>query len=406
MLKRITLENFFSFGEPTTIELNSDINILVGINGSGKSNFLKALRLLHESVVGEGFEKVFLQEWGGFNNVVNVSTSKKDYIKLSYIFSYRSIQPNKRELEVDPIEVEYTVVIYPAGQTSYFFDEKLRIYKEDDNVYNHIFIDVKNNVGKLVMLTGANAVRGELVNYPNENLGVMPTFSSTELVLRQISNSTNLYAFLKQSIEGLANYNYFNTSPKSLIRQPSIFGTEEKLLPTGENLNAIIQKLKNQYSLEYEKIENLLRDINPQFKDITFNLFGSKSYLLLREKRLANAISIEHLSNGTLNYLLLLAIFFNPKRGKVVCIDEPETSLHPDMINTIADAIKEASSGTQLFIATHSPLLLNAFELDDLLIFEKDEKNQTKVMKRDDEAFEGMLLGQLWLNGQIGGKRW
>jgi predicted ATPase len=189
-----------------------------------------------------------------------------------------------------------------------------------------------------------------------------------------------------------------------------MFGTEEKLLPTGENLNSIIQKLKNNHSLDYEKIEGLLRDINPNFKDITFNLYGSKSYLLLREKNLANAISIEHLSDGTLRYLLLLAIFYNPKRGLGICIDEPETGLHPDMINTIADSIKYAAKETQFFIATHSPLLLNAFNLDDVLIFEKDKKNQTKVEYKSEDDFEdwneNSLVGQLWLNGQLGGKRW
>ncbi|MCI5139963.1 MAG: chromosome segregation protein SMC, partial [Candidatus Electrothrix sp. AR1] len=66
MIAKITLENFFSFRHPTTIELNPDINILLGINGSGKSNFLKALRLLHESIIGSGLEKVFLKEWSGF----------------------------------------------------------------------------------------------------------------------------------------------------------------------------------------------------------------------------------------------------------------------------------------------------------------------------------------------------
>jgi AAA15 family ATPase/GTPase len=65
MISNITLENFFSFKHPTLIELNPDINILVGINGSGKSNFLKAIHLLYESIVGNGLESVFLKtmEW-------------------------------------------------------------------------------------------------------------------------------------------------------------------------------------------------------------------------------------------------------------------------------------------------------------------------------------------------------
>ncbi|MCP4702662.1 MAG: AAA family ATPase, partial [Gammaproteobacteria bacterium] len=54
MISKITLENFFSFRHPTTIQLNPDINILLGINGSGKSNFLKAIQLLHDSIIGNG----------------------------------------------------------------------------------------------------------------------------------------------------------------------------------------------------------------------------------------------------------------------------------------------------------------------------------------------------------------
>jgi len=61
---------------------------------------------------------------------------------------------------------------------------------------------------------------------------------------------------------------------------------------------------------------------------------------------------------------------FNPERGNLVCIDEPETSLHPDMINTISDAIKYAAKDTQMIVTTHSPLLLNLFEIDDLKIIE------------------------------------
>ena len=65
MIKKIAVQNFFSFGAEQTIELNADTNILVGINGTGKSNFIKAIRLLQEGIKGD-FEKLFSQKWGGF----------------------------------------------------------------------------------------------------------------------------------------------------------------------------------------------------------------------------------------------------------------------------------------------------------------------------------------------------
>jgi len=91
MISKITLENFFSFRHPTTIELNPGINILLGINGSGKSNFLKAIQLLHESIIGNGFEKIFLKDWSGFNAVVNFNNAGNDYIKLSFEFDKDAI---------------------------------------------------------------------------------------------------------------------------------------------------------------------------------------------------------------------------------------------------------------------------------------------------------------------------
>jgi len=406
MLKRITLENFFSFGEPTTIELNPDVNVLVGINGSGKSNFLKAIRLLYEGVAGQGFEKTFLQEWGGFDAVANVCGGKKDYIKLEFEFSASLITPKEDHYEnIEINDYKYEIAIYKFASREYFLNEKFGRKDGDDF---KVFIDVEKGIGKLMALKDESATELELVDYPSNFF--FKEYSKKELIFRQVKNHMRGFLWVSNTIENCSIYNQFETSFNSPIREATVFGTEEKLLPTGENLNTIIQKLKNNHSLDYEKIEELLRDINPNFKDIGFNLFGSRSYLLLREKNLAKAISIEHVSDGTLRFLLLLSIFYNPNRGSLVCLDEPEMGLHPDMIRTIAKGIRHAAETTQMFIATHSPLLLNAFELDEILIFEKDKNNQTQVIIKSEEDFdnwnEDYLVGQLWLSGQIGGKRW
>jgi predicted ATPase len=122
------------------------------------------------------------------------------------------------------------------------------------------------------------------------------------------------------------------------------------------------------------------------------------------------AIGALHISDGTLRFLLLESIFYNPQRGNIVAIDEPERGLHPDMIRSVAEMIKYAANSTQIIVATHSPHLLNQFELDDVLVFEKDEDNSTIVKSISEDDFsdwEGDYLpGQMWLLGQIGGKRW
>ncbi len=182
------------------------------------------------------------------------------------------------------------------------------------------------------------------------------------------------------------------------------------MLSNGENLAQILNRLKNQHSLHYEKIQDLIKKINPHFIDIGFDLLGALLYLVLREKKLNKTVSTKHISDGTLRYIILLSVLLNPERGFLIGLDEPEIGLHPDMLNTVAEAIKEAAGKSQIIIATHSPLLLNAFDLEDILIFEKNQDNQIVVSVKNEEDFapwEGdFLAGQMWLRGKLGGKRW
>jgi predicted ATPase len=405
MLAKITLENFFSFGEPTTIELNPGVNILVGINGSGKTNFMRAIQLLYESIVGNGFEKLFIDQWKGYSSVVNFCSKERDYIKLTYEFDRDVIndisKKNDYHFKSNPI---YEIKIIPYGN-EYFLEELCFVNNhEDDSPF--IFLEVNKGYKKISMRD-----RGRISLQSTINLDPSITFENTEPILRQISDPISYQPLftIKKAIQNLSIYSCFDTSQSSKIRLPKTSGTDQKLSPNGENLVTTFQKLQINHPLEYEKIEEYLIKVNPNYKNITFSQLGTQNILVLREKNLARTVSAEHISEGTLQYLLLLAIFFNPERGNLICIDEPEKGLHPDMINSIASAIKQAVN-SQLIVATHSPLLLNSFELEDLIVFEKDENNQSirKSFEIEDYAewMENYLVGQLWLNGQIGGKRW
>ncbi|MCI5120718.1 MAG: chromosome segregation protein SMC, partial [Candidatus Electrothrix sp. AUS4] len=402
------LENFFSFRYPTTIELNPDINILLGINGSGKSNFLKAIRLLHESIIGNGLEKVFLKEWSGFSAVANFHVEEQEHIKLSFEFDKSALQNISQQegfqFHRNPI---YELSLYKAGATGYYLSERLYSENVNPGQKDFIYMDMKNGRG-VISTREEGSVKFQ--QYPQENKQIH--FKQTEPVLRQISDPDRFYPLftLKKALEELSSYYSFDTTLDSPIRQPSGYGTETKLLPDGQNLVTLLNNMKNHQAFHYDKIEEAIKKINPFFKGINFAFLGSKSYLVLREEHLAQSVSIEHISDGTLRYLLLLSVLFNPKRGSLVCIDEPETGLHPDMINTVAEAIKHASKKTQLIIATHSPLLLNSFDLEDILVFEKDTHNETVVTSKSSDEFDGwiddFLVGQAWLQGMIGGKRW
>jgi predicted ATPase len=411
MIARIILENFFSFGEPVSVELNPDINVLVGINGSGKSNFLKAIFLLSESITGEGFEKVFLKDWGGFRNVRNFKDNDEDKpIRLTFIFDKEAINEavNYQGFQF-PFDPVYQLTINPIGNTAYYLKES--IFYIDSILQMQVplkLMEMENATGFITITqNGENTVQ----NYTQGNTPI--GFKTTEPVLRQISEPDRFAPIftLKRAIETMAFYNPFDTTSNSPVRQLANYGTEEKLLSNANNLMSILNRIKNHFANDYDKIEEYIRKINPHFKDIGFDLVGNKFFMVLREQFLAKSIPIDNISGGTLQYLCLLAICFNPKRGSIICLDEPEIGLHPDMIHSIAEAFKAASRGnTQFIIATHSPLFLNDFELDDILIFEKNNQNQSIVSEKSADDFDNWndnyLSGQLWLRGLIGGKRW
>jgi predicted ATPase len=105
-----------------------------------------------------------------------------------------------------------------------------------------------------------------------------------------------------------------------------------------------------------------------------------------------------------------LAILCNPNRGSLVCIDEPETGLHPDMIAGIGRLINEVSTDSNMIISTHSAHLLNSFEIENIRVIEKDESNATKIFQYTIKDFEGWYEDfspeTMWRNGDLGGNRW
>ncbi|MFT5918203.1 MAG: putative ATPase [Flammeovirgaceae bacterium] len=411
MIYKITLENFFSFGEKQEFVLNKEVNILLGINGSGKSNFMKAIRLLSESITGKGFQSLFLKEWGGFLSVCFSGITREDSIKISYEFDRNvlgSILEGKGyKFRANPI---YEIKISKAGSTGYFLSEKIYNITAEQPENPFVYLEMEN--GKGCISTKQENGRDNLQFYPSNEEEI--SFKTEEFILRQISDPNRHYPLftLKNAIEQMFVYDYFDTTPTSKIRNLSEYNLSKQLLPNGENLVNILHRMKNHEGLDFENIEKVLKSINPMFKDISFDISSNaKLLLVLREEYLSKAIPADHISDGTLRFLLLLSILHNPERGALVCIDEPEIGLHPDMTNMLAEAFKQAArKGTLFIIATHSPLFLNSFEVDDLWVLEKGSGNQTIVYNTSEEEIEEWAgqfsTGQLYLSGKLKGVRW
>ena len=401
MIKELIIRDFFSFKGEHKIELNSGVNILVGVNGSGKTSFLNAFTLLHEGIAGNGLSALFRQ-WGTYNAIINACGEQKpDCFSITYVFDADVL---KKIVPASPFknDVYYKITVFPIGDgTSYSLCETL--YSEDSRCKKEkfVYLEFRNGIGQISVRKKSGTI--EVEKYDGGML------SAQELALRQITDPQRyLPSFVvREAINAIAGYSKFNFDK---VRQPAEANDLKRLISTGENLSQLLSNLNNNYTFQYEKIRECLSDINPNFTGIGYNFFGSRLYLSLREKNLSHAIDALHMSDGTLKYMLLLSIFYNPDRGSLIDIDEPESCLHPDMIRSVAKMMKSAAKTSQIIVATHSALLLNAFELDDILVFEKNDRNETQIKFYSEEDFEDskddLLPGQLWLNGEIGGKRW
>lgn len=157
-------------------------------------------------------------------------------------------------------------------------------------------------------------------------------------------------------------------------------------------------------------IEQMRRFYEP-VKDVDTELLGTHLRLMIKEDGLVSRTPASRLSDGTLRWLTLLIILLDPTPPPVICLDEPELGLHPDILPTLADLLQEASTRTQLIVTTHSRSFLDSFTdtPDAVCICEKVE-GSTVIERLDEERLKVWLdkysLGNLWTSGEIGGNRW
>ncbi|MCD4665212.1 MAG: AAA family ATPase [Bacteroidales bacterium] len=399
MIKSIRLTNFYSFKE-TTININNDLNILIGINGSGKSNFLKSIRLLKEGVSGIGLKELILEKWGGIDGLFFKGETAEEFdnsIGIEFIFDHHIINHYGFFFRQDII---YKIVIVKSpGLSNYYISDKII------SPTGYIYLDVINGHGVLAERVSQSERTTSLIKYDD--------FDPQELTLSKVFDSERYGALnaLRKAISDIVVYDYFDTTPNSPIRKAMKATSGKILLPDGSNLPQILNTIKISHKKEYKRIVELLNDVNANFRGFDFHFLGSGNFeLMLDESGLDSAIHVTSISDGTLRYLCLLSILYNPERGKFICIDEPEVGLHPDMALNVTNAIKEAAKNSTMLIATHSENILDAFEVEHARVFEKEQDNSTIVNSYKTEEFEKWYdeynLGKMWRKGDIGGNRW
>jgi predicted ATPase len=158
-------------------------------------------------------------------------------------------------------------------------------------------------------------------------------------------------------------------------------------------------------------INGKLREVYPDLNFIKTEVHGGQVLLFANQKGLRDSIPVTRISDGTLRYLCLLTILCHPAPPPLVCIEEPELGLHPDLIPKVAELLLDASERTQLIVTTHSEILVSEFSdtPEVVLVCERDaDGSHLRRLERETlkKWLEDHRLGELWCSGEIGGTRW
>lgn len=399
MIKSIRFKNFFSFKD-CTVTLNN-INALIGINGTGKSNFIKALQVLKATITEGAMIDLILNQWGGFDSVcfAGQQIERDTTIELEFEFDETVLRRYGYAFR-EP--VYYYISFKKVGSTQNYSIMECFHSNDADSKWAYKYLFMKNGKGSARegLSSEQKSVHYELVD-------------GTESLLSQLVDKDRYFQIftLREAIKDIAVYGYFDTTAQSPIRKPMLPSGVSRLMPNGGNLPQILNLIKiNSKNHDFKKIVSSLQSINPQYNGFDFNFVGNNIELLLDEKQLNKAVHVTHISDGTLRYLCLLAIVHNSQRGALVCVDEPEIGLHPDMIREVVDSLTQVSDKTQFIISTHSEHILNNLSVEDVLVCEKGEENETIINTFRDKGYvewaSQYATGNLWRNGNLGGNRY
>ena len=209
---------------------------------------------------------------------------------------------------------------------------------------------------------------------------------------------------------GIRIYSSWEIGREASFRRPQTTDLRgDRLEENYSNLGIYLNQIAKTPDKKRSIIEGL-RDLYEGFTDYDVVVSDSSIQIYFTEDS-QRSIPATRLSDGTLRYLCLLAILYNPNPPPIVCIEEPELGLHPDIVAGLAKHLRAASEHMQLIVTTHSDILIDALSdtPESVVVFE-NHKGATQMNRLDVDELRAWLedyrLGELWTSGQIGGNRW
>lgn len=360
-LDTITIKGFKSIGSIEKLKLGA-INVVIGPNGSGKSNFIGVFSFLH--AIREGHLQDYVIKAGGADKVLYFGAKVTPKLEIHISFA-EGVNQYAITLEATGADQ-----LYPSSETVYFWD------KSHPKPYSN---------------------------------GLVPR--GTEAAISD-PNCKRIADHVRRHLDRWRLYHFHDTSSGSPMKKTVDVNDNRYLRPDGSNLVAFLYYLREKHEASYSLIRRTVQRVAPFFDDFQLDpqkLSPDKIRLEWRHKGSEGYFDASSLSDGTLRFMALTTLFLQPDayRPSVILVDEPELGLHPYAITMLASLVKQASIKTQVILATQSPLLLDHFHPEDVLVADRvDGGTQFTRLESARLAtwLEDYSLGQLWEKNELGGR--
>ncbi|TFE68770.1 AAA family ATPase [Methylacidiphilum caldifontis] len=412
MLKRIKIKNFLSFDE-----LNIDLrrlNVLIGPNMSGKSNFIECLRFV-EFALNPAFALMPMgisQDSTPLQPTPPVGRPSALRGAFNYLGGFSDVLW-KGTAQEQPIEIHLEVQLQQASPKSFEYDFVIEGSRQFENVEVLEEKLTQHYQGKsLVMLHR----KQDVVCYrtaqtsPEQNLK-MP--QKDRLALETIIIPGSELDLFRNFV---TSWRFYRLNPLLIKINSRNFSLPQPfLVEDGRNLSSWLFTIQGEFPSEFERIIETARDIFPAINKLIIRPMQSSMVSLSSlEKDLALPVPLWRMSDGELVFLAYLSLLFSPPQlgSPLYCIEEPEAYLHPYLLEVLVEMVKQRQQelekeAAQLIVTTHSPLLVDQLDIEDLIVVQK-EKGATRFKHpasnehlRELVASKELGLGDIWYSGAL-----
>lgn len=387
LIQSIQLNNFLSFGASSAVIPLRPLNVIIGPNGSGKSNLLESIELLRSAP--EQLLKP-IREGGGVRDWLWKGAEGTPTASLDVLLAYPK----------GPQSLRYHLAFTEVGQRFEIVDERVENEKPASSKHPQPYFFYHFNNGRPALNVG-----GTSRSLQQEDVDLEKSILSQRRDPDQYPEIT----YLGQVLGKIRLYREWSFGRYTAPRLPQKADLPNDMLePDSSNLGLVLNRLRRDPAVK-QRLLTALQALYSGIDDYDVQIEGGTVQVFFHEGRFT--VPATRLSDGTLRYLCLLAVLCHPNPPPLICIEEPELGLHPDVLPTLAELLKEASTRTQLIVTTHSDVLVDAMsdQPECVLVAEKTDAGTT-LTRLDAEKLKPWLekyrLGQLWTRGEIGGTRW